>query len=371
MAQTIFVYCTATLIMYLFASIASMRTNLHSEKTAPFWTGEVLLMLFTFATIFGMRYDVGTDHLDYLYCYQTGVGVERYEPFFQYITKGFKSAGIHYTFYFGFLAFIQLFFILYSIRDERYLYPSLILTLFLGGFFWHWMNGIRHDIASCIYVFAVNFIVDRKPLKFLLFILLSVCFHKTAILLLPTYLLLSNGNDLSMNRFFQLVLLAIVSYLTITEYDVPAAIFPAIELFIALFSYEETYDIQTMVYLGDETSFGITLYTSILLDALIILKSDKMKSFYNNRRFTVYYNLYYWGAVVLQIFLTNNLLFARVARPFRCFKILIIAYFLYYLYKNLRIKSNVVFLAIAVGLLLISFVSIIVHYPFYFYFDAQ
>lgn len=369
MLQTLFVYSGVMLIMFFFAKIASMRlkTNAHTQP-ASFWSWEIVCLIFVFMVFYGIRYDVGVDHLEYLENYQTLFDAERFEPIFLWITVNLRELGVHYTIYFALLSFIQIFFILYSIKDEKYLYPSLILSLFMGQFFWHWMNGIRQDIAACIYVYAVTFIVERKPVKFLFFTLLAIGFHKSSILLLPTYLLLYKGKDLTINRLVQIGLLWFIGYLAIIKLDVLSLFFPVIDEFAILMDFEE-YSEESLQRFGEITNTGVSLYVFLFLDTLIVLNSKKLKAYYNNRKFIVYYNLYYWG-MLLQLFLINNMVLARPVRFFRCFKLLMIAYFLYYLYNNTKPHIRITLLFIVLGVLTILFAAIVVNEPYHFFWSA-
>ena len=46
---------------------------------------------------------------------------------------------------------------------------------------------MRQAIAMCICLFAIEFCKKRKLIKFILFILLAMCFHQTAVVFLPVY----------------------------------------------------------------------------------------------------------------------------------------------------------------------------------------
>lgn len=370
MLQTLLVYCGVMLLMFSFAQISAMRMKtVHSVRNIPFWTWENIFLIAVFVVFFGLRYDVGVDHLNYLEGYLTGNRIERTEPIFLGITNFLRDKGVHFFVYFALLAFLQIFFVLYSIRDERYLYPFLILSLFMGQFFWHWMNAIRQDIAACIYVFSVQFIVNKKFAKFLITILLAIGFHRASIILIVTYPLLCGGKDLSMKRFFQLSLLVIIGLLTITHFDVLTRVLPMIHDLTDILEYVgyARYSESRLVNLGERTSWGIGLYVFMILDALIILQSDQLKAYYNNKRFIIYYNLYYWG-MILQLFLMNNLVLARPVRFFRVFKLLMIAYYLNYLYKQGSSSKGLFLFLCSMGLLAILFVSIIVNEPYYFFF---
>ena len=371
MIQTALVYSGVMLLMLFFARLSSLRLKGISPVrfSIPFWTWENICIILVFILFYGVRYDVGVDHLDYMETYQTGYGLDRYEPIFRMIAVSLRQAKVHFSIYFAVCAFFQIFFILYSIKNERFLFPFLILSLFMGQFFWHWMNVIRQDIAACIYVCAVTFIVERKLFKFLLLIILAIGFHKSSILLLPTYFLLYKGKDWTYNRLFQIFLLWFVGYLAIVKIDVLSIIFPIIDDISKLMEYER-YSEKAIQSLGEKTSTGIGLFVFLCLDTLIVLNSKKLKVYYNSKKFIIYYNLYYWG-MLLQLFLINNLLLARPVRFFRCFKLLMIAYFLYYLYKHPKPHMRITLLFIVMVLLALLFVSIIVNEPYYFFWSAS
>lgn len=52
-------------------------------------------MLLSFAVVFGMRYDVGEDHLGYLDGYINPFLHKEYEPLFALIRDTLSNAGVH------------------------------------------------------------------------------------------------------------------------------------------------------------------------------------------------------------------------------------------------------------------------------------
>lgn len=74
-------------------------------------------------------------------------------------------------------------------KDCKFLYPALIVSLFMGQFFIHWMNGIRQDIAGCIFLCAITCVIDKRIVGFFTLVLISVGFHYSAVILFPFYFL--------------------------------------------------------------------------------------------------------------------------------------------------------------------------------------
>lgn len=85
MVQSIIVYSSLMFTMILFAVYASKVKNYISSGQVvkkSFWRFEIIFPLLLFAAIFGMRYDVGADHLGYLHGYLDKIHVGKNEPLF-------------------------------------------------------------------------------------------------------------------------------------------------------------------------------------------------------------------------------------------------------------------------------------------------
>ena len=368
MLQSIFIYGFVLIVLYTFGKVSYCRIQRQTIGVSfNHWESWCPILFFAF--IFGLRYDVGRDHLSYLEAYQTGIGVERYEYIFQYITILFDSLNLHYFWYFALWAFIQIFSVYYALKDERYLMPYIAISLMMGQYFIHWMNGIRQDLAACIFFYSISFISDRKFLKYILCCIIAFGFHKSAILLVVLYPILSSAKDFTFNRFIQFVILSCAFLIAITKKDFMSELFPIINYFTVQLDYG-VYSEGVIEAYADKTNAGNGLSVKILfvVNLLIIYFSSKMKDRFKSNKFTIYYNLYYWGAV-FHLFFINNLLLARPFRYFRLFNMLMIAYLLYYLCKPKLTKKNFGVLSILMFLLLLLFAATIINEPFYFLWD--
>ena len=344
---------------------ASRRASLYPNQHISFCNWEVIYPLLFFAVVFGMRYDVGVDHLDYLYYYLTKSGMGRFDPIFKWITLFCRNNNLHFTFYFAIFAFIQVFLLFYTFKNERYLFPFLAFVLFTGQYFYHWMNVIRQDTAACIFLFASRYIAEKKFWKYFLCCLIACGFHKTALLLFPVYPLLRGGRDFFKNIPLQLGILFIVSVVAILKFDILRIFGPSIEQFAVLLDYER-YTEDVLYRFTDKTKSGVALYCFIVIDIIIILYNIKMKDYFKNAAFKVFYNLYYFGTVT-QILCTNNLVLARPFRYFRYFMLIVSAHLLYYLYKHAKPSINTIVFFVLVFLFFILFAAIIKNEPFTFF----
>ena len=70
--------------------------------------------------------------------------------------------------------------------------PSIWLStvVFIGfGFFGYTLCTLRHQLAICIFMFALPYLQKKKFLPYLLIVLLTATFHKSMLVLIPVYFL--------------------------------------------------------------------------------------------------------------------------------------------------------------------------------------
>ena len=324
--------------MFCCASIASYREHVTIHKNL-FFRWEIILMLLSFAVVFGMRYDVGEDHLGYLDGYINPFLHKEYEPLFALIRDTLR-------------------------KDCKFLYPALIVSLFMGQFFIHWMNGIRQDIAGCIFLCAITCVIDKRIVGFFTLVLISVGFHYSAVILFPFYFLYLKKDHYFNSINVQYLLLFVVSYVAIYNVDLLTNINDTI-FYLATLSGYEMYTEDVLYRFADITKTGVSMYVFILLDLIIVSYCKKMKCYYYGRKFNIIYDLYFFGTLA-QIVFVNNLVLARPFRYFRGFKLVVIACLIFFLYKKSRQSINAAVLFMVVVLLLILFAATIKNEPFHF-----
>ncbi len=328
--------------MILFAVYASKRNGYISSSgllvKRSFWRFEVIFPLILFAIIFGMRYDVGVDHLGYLHGYLQKIHVGKNEPlFFLFAEIGWKL-NWHYVLYFGLIAFTQVLFFFYAFKNERYLYPFLVFFLFANGEWGFWMNGIRQALAMCIWIFSIKYIEDKKIWKYLIWWVVATLIHKSAIVLIVFYPILRNGRDYFKSIPLQLILLG-SAFVLKSAFEV---FLPNIESLINTYinilgadMYERSYNIEGLMNSYRESDgTGLVYLFRIILNVTIILFSTRLKLFYNSKRFNVIYFFFFIGLLTMYMFPVG---FISLTRPFRYFYIfpsIMYAYFLYYLFKT-------------------------------------
>lgn len=332
--------------MILFAVYASRRNGYISSSgllvKRSFWRFEVIFPLILFAIIFGMRYDVGVDHLGYLEGYLNKEYVGKNEPlFFLFAEIGWKL-NWHYVLYFCVIAFTQALFFFYAFKNERYIYPFLVFFLFTNGEWLNWMNVIRQALAACIWIFSLKYIEDKKFWKYLIWCVVATLIHKSAIVLIVFYPILRNGRDYFKSIPLQLILLGSAFILK----EVFSVVFSYIEPLINTYTNILGSDIYSgynmevlMESFRESDGTGLVYLFRIILNVTIILYSKRLKLFYNSKRFNIIYFFFFIGILTMYVFPVGFISLTRPFRYFYIFQSIMYAFFLYYLFKT-KIKDS-------------------------------
>lgn len=324
--------------------------SMNQDKTYPI--SNLILPCLLFAFIFGCRFNVGVDYytyyLDYLYDY----GTRDLEAGFLLIKETFQNCGFHFALYFGFIALMQIFFFMMAFRKRAYLYPFILLALFLSCIELGWMNGIRQSISTCIFVYATTFIEKKQPLKYVLAILFAMQFHSSAIILLPIYFItllpILKNKWISIGIF---VAALFVNTLPVERFDA---------LFIQaanLLGYGDVYDSENALTELENSGSGIGRIILNTIFLVIILYSNKLKEFFKNdeRWFNIIYNLFIIG-------MFGNIAFNKcvmLLRPFGYFRVFwaIMASCLMYYFAKKKTKQNNLVMFFMIGLISLTFLA--------------
>jgi hypothetical protein len=335
-------------VMLLFAVYNANNSSYYDKKMvsikqSPFWNFKTIFPLFIFSVVFGIRYDVGVDHLNYLEGYLWGDYVSKNDLLFNLLSDIGWKLNIHFSIYFGFIAFIQIFFFFYAFKNEKYLYPYLVFFLFSNGEWFFWMNGIRQALAMCIWIFSIKYIEEKKNIKYLICWIVALLFHKSAIILLLIYPVLRNGKDYFKSITFQLILIAASFVFQVIFIDVIFRFEPFVEYYMNLLGGEmyRSYDLEGLLGSYRESSgTGLVYVFRLSFNIIIVLFSNKIKQFYNSKRFNIIYFIFIIGLLTFYMFPIGYISITRPFRYFYIFQSIMYAHFLYYLYRVKLKKST-------------------------------
>lgn len=348
-------------MMMVPSMVASIRER--SGYTPFFLSPEIILVILFFSVIMGARYGVGTDFFNYLNIYNHDYLIEGEEVGFGLIAGFLAKNRVHFSWFFGLFAFLQISFLFYAFKNERYLYPHLSFLLVFGAYFVPLVNLIRQGLALAIFIFSIKFIEKREFWHYLFWISIASLFHKSAVLLFPLYFLLKSGKDFFSSRVLQLFLIAApMIVLTSMEFSqILKYLVMPLETLLDLLDYNQ-YSVEYLLAERNlsKVGSGMGFILMLIIDLWIVFFSKRLKLFYNSRRFMIFYNLYFIGVLSRIIFSFSYILL----RPFLYFtyiKMIVLAYLIHYLWRNIKLKGMLIFLTITLLLVTLHFVPFIVN----------
>lgn len=367
MFQSFLVYGFVAFLLWKLGKIAARREEIYlsqGREKIPFWTWEIIFSLLLFAIISGIRWQVGTDHLSYLEGYDRvksgltfNINGNSNEPAFELITNLFAYLNIHYAFYFAFWAFLQLYFIYYAVRHERYLLPFIGILIIFGFHYLSWMNGIRQMLAACMFVYSIQFIRDRKLLPYVVTILLASTIHKSALLLLIFYFI--PQKDYFKYSYVNLALIAATLYIGLNPSWLQAVDF--LEQVLAFIGYDRySQRIDFLVEYREEMNIGPRMLAILFLNVLIVWYAPKLKEVFKETNFLIYFNFTFIGILLFNLFAHTNHIFLRPVSYFTIFLLLTTAYLLHYLKPRKEYIVNIRFVIVfitAISYMIFSILS--------------
>ncbi len=325
----------------------------HGSSINMFW---FMIAMLAFAIVFGIRYDVGVDHLAYVNMYIWGVDYSPHEFLYQFYSNVCEVLDMPYPLFFAIISFLQVTLFFSAFKNESYLFPFLVLFLFFDGLYDNWNNIIRASIAFCIWVYSLKYIDDKKIVPYLICNVIAVGFHYSSAILVVVYPLLVKGNLLFKNVSLQLALIGLAFILRHFFGHLSGPLSSLIEKLTAIIGLYEGYTPDRLINGSVRTTSGtnIAFYVFIMVNISIVLVSPKLLAFYNNRKFRIVYNLFFIG-IFLSYSFPDELI--ALTRPFRYFTLMhpiMLSYMAYYLYKNKKTISFFVMLFLYIGIFYFS-----------------
>ena len=189
-------YLTIDFSIFLFYLFSRQRSKQNSKKTFLFLCALLLIFFSAFRGNFTSDYD---NYID-LYNNYENVGLldilsrkafsypEKGYLVFQFFTKSLTN-NVLFIFVFSsiFIVLVSLFVF------GKYTSCSLVSVLLfveMGGYYTSF-NTSRQIIAVCIALLSIKYLLERKPIKYLLVIFIASLFHTSALVMVPFYFILN------------------------------------------------------------------------------------------------------------------------------------------------------------------------------------
>ena len=335
-----------SLFIILFILIALFAVmDYYSQHNIGLFLSAIIL-----AVIAGIRYSVGYDYQSYYWYYQSGqsiVGSERFQWGFISLNK------IAHFLNFSFFDFQFLFACLTIGLLSYFLYKnipaginSLGMLYYFSRFFWtRDLGQIRSSLASVICLYSLKYIKEKRPIPFLVVILLAGSIHKGAYIFVFAYIF-SNYIDRSLSSIW--VSLALGASLLI---GIDLQRFPEL---VAKFTGGGVY-ITSNFYTQNSTASISTLVMQVLvIFVFMIMRKYKGQT---NSFMNTSINVYIMGTIIALVFIGYKTFGYRLDTILNTTEIMIIPYIIQKVSKEKTVALILTILVSAIVLYLIMFMS--------------
>lgn len=309
----------------------------------------VFCSVFIFTLFSAIRYYVGVDYPTYFLMFNTSdildgniwndVNFDRIEWGFSAICSVFGKLNFAIPFYFGIFALLQIACLYHSLKKEIFVYPYLMLFLFVtSNNYFLWMNAIRQIIAFGLFLLALRQADTKHLLNFIILIIVASLFHKSAIILIGTYPLITLFRKKILSIKFQIIIFAlcyILSNLHIWNYFTP--IISYVINFMG--SYKERFGSDLFYEANKDLAFGLRAFVTLLINLITIIYSTKMITYFKNSFLIILYNFFFIGIAGRELFADNSNL-TRFFLYFSAISPIIYAFLYTYFYKSKTKYSN-------------------------------
>lgn len=353
--QSIIVYGIMIWAMVYFGNIAYKKQypqgysgiDTFSKKKLPvaalFTNSYFLIPILVFCTFAALRYKVGVDCETYKLRYYEitsylGFISRDIEPAFIFLGK---LTGVfcksHYLFFFV-LALLQIAPLYYAQRKTTYTLKYFGLVLMCLTFS-SLMNGVRQNIAACLFVALLPLILEKKNwIWFIIGIYLASLMHKSAYTLYLIGVIAYFFQYKILNKYIQLAIL--VACVIFSDKIDTGFITDRFSTLGADAGYDES---AIDAYSNQEAtakSFGLVMYLRVIIYAILIWFSKNMKELFNSKTFNIQYNLYLI-AIYTSILFYNNFVINRLILYIEIFIPIIIAACMFYLCNSASKKNRI------------------------------
>lgn len=362
MLQSIIVYSFQIMVISLLGIIANIRNHKKIGNDNKFWSWEVIIIFFIFTFFAAFRYDVGVDYLSYLSTYMKGYSehlnfINETEPLFAGYISLLQYFSIPFYVFFAIPAFIQIFLVYYSFKNDKYLYPYLGFVLICLNYF-SFMGGIRQSIVCCLFIYSIKFIKEHRLIPYILTIIIGSYIHKSALILIPIYFIFRFPIDFFKNRIF--VICLIIAAMMLGRLDIWVNYIDKTQNIINFLGYEQ-YSSMIENNLDSfilDLSFGVRYYFPLFISLIAVIYSKGIKRMFNNSGINIYFSLYIIGVIFGSVFYNAGFI-KRFTMYFTYFNIVGISFLLSYLWS--RKNNNIIYI---ISFIIVILMCLIVLFAF-------
>lgn len=323
----------------------------------------IYFFILIYSLIVGLRFNVGRDYYGYSGWYKelqnTGIFPVDNDFGYMWLNQILVDSGFESYVLFIILALLQITFLLLALKSIPFLRTWYFYFFFTCLLFFVSMNAMRQTLAFFIFFYCLRLFHQRKWFLLVLFTLLAISMHKTVVILYVLIPFLKVEWFKSTKLQILILLLAVLILPTLLS-ELINFISPLANL-LGYNYYLENLDYMKEITEENKRGDGLGKYLFLLIDFFIILFYSRLKTEYKSSNFISFYNLFFIGVILSRIF-AENFILARIADYYIHFRVLILAYLMYYIFNlgggsyNKIIKP--VALVLCVGLLIFFYKGI-------------
>lgn len=280
--------------LYVF-SMLSLFASISTKSNTNFIMITLLILTILFS---GLRYGVGVDYFSYNNLFNA-IGVGGYAPVeigFVTLSSFFLSLGFKTQFLFLLYAsIIVALFINFYKKYSSYPILSIVLFILMPIFFMSSFNGIRQFMAISLFLFALQYLINRKLFQYTLAISVAAMFHQSALLMLPLYFIIHNRPSIKLYLFLS------VAYIIILQ--------GSQFILFHIMNFSHIYYLQTERFQG---VVDFKIYGFIFFFLLLYMLREKLIE--NRSENSIFINMLFMGLLILLTPVFSDLPYMLVMR---------------------------------------------------------
>ncbi len=332
-----YIFYTFFLFFCLFFSfkLKVKKVGVNNSCEIDFASPRIYLFMLIYSLVIGLRYNVGRDYSGYTKWFKelshTGHFPVDNDFGFIWLNKFLVEFEFESYYLFIVIAFLQIFFLLLFLKSIPFIRTWYFFLFFTCLLFFMSMNVMRQTLAFFIFMYCLQLFYENKFFKTFLLGILAFSIHKTVIL---TFILLPFLKfEWFKNVKAQLIILFLSVFILPSFFNI---LLEYVSPFINLLGYNyylENLDLMKEITEENKRGDGLSIFLFIFIDLFIVLFYEKLKDKFRTFNFISFYNLFFVGVVLSRIF-AENFILARIADYFIFFRVIILAFLLFYIFNN-------------------------------------
>lgn len=310
MALAFFVY------NFIVAFSVLLTSHLRKGSGSYFWNPLTITTLLVASLLIGLRQDVGVDFISYQTAYINTWHSGDY--LFDILFQAGNLVKAPYSVGFLLVAFVQFWFCYKAFEDKPELLAWGIFFLYIGQTVFFLINGLRQGIAICVLLYAGRYLVNRKYIGFLLWVIVAGLFHRSAFLCVFLPLFASQRVLLLDRTLLQLTLLCLTFVFKAEIYGIPIEAYKALIAVIG-----QVKEIPTLALFVVPLNSGLGVFLRYVTYALVCLLWRGVAP--HNDTWRIYFRLFFFGAL-FQIIADRDMNLSRTTLYLSSFSVIVYAY---------------------------------------------